>query len=113
AHPHDTLCGCSIDEVAAAMELRVRSATNQAAGIRDDAILDLVGHDQAEARPARDAWQPVVLIRNPAPRRRTGVAILEIEEFVADVPVGPGSAELATPSLPEPRRTPTVAGLGA
>ncbi len=113
AHPHDTLCGCSIDEVAAAMELRVRSATNQAAGVRDDAMLDLVGHDRAEARAARDAWQPVVLIRNPAPRRRTGVAILEIEEFVADVPVGPGSAELATPSLPEPRRTPTVAGLGA
>jgi mannosylglycerate hydrolase len=112
AHPHDTLCGCSIDEVAAAMELRVRSATNQAAGIRDDAIFDLVGHDQAEARAARDAWQPVVLIRNPAPRRRTGVAILEIEEFVADVPVGPGSAPTAIREIPEPRRTPTVAGLG-
>jgi alpha-mannosidase len=112
AHPHDTLCGCSIDEVAAAMELRVRSATNQAAGIRDDAIFDLVGHDQVEARTARDDWQPVVLLRNPAPRRRTGVAILEIEEFVADVPVGPGSAPTATPAIPEPRRTPTVAGLG-
>jgi len=112
AHPHDTLCGCSIDEVAAAMELRVRSATNQATGVRDEAIFDLAGHDQAEARTARDAWQPVVLIRNPAPRRRAGVAILEIEEFVADVPVGPGSASLATPALPEPRRTPTVAGLG-
>ena len=27
------------------------------------------GHDQVEARTSRDAWQPVVLIRNPAPRR--------------------------------------------
>ncbi len=113
AHPHDTLCGCSIDEVAAAMEVRVRSATNQAAGVRDDAILDLVGHDQAEARTAREAWQPVVLIRNPSPRRRTGMAILEIEEFVADVPVGPGSAAAAIPAVPAPRRTPTVAGVGA
>jgi alpha-mannosidase len=112
AHPHDTLCGCSIDEVAAAMELRIRSATNQAAGVRDDATFDLVGHDQVEARVARDAWQPVVLIRNPAPRSRTGVVILEIEEFVADVPVGPGSAPAATSALTEPRRTPTVAGLG-
>ncbi len=112
AHPHDTLCGCSIDEVAAAMELRVRSATNQAAGVRDDAIFDLIGHDQVEARTARDAWQPVVLIRNPAAHRRTGVAILEIEEFVADVPVGPGSAPDATVAPAEPRRTPVVAGLG-
>ncbi|HEY2162610.1 MAG TPA: glycoside hydrolase family 38 C-terminal domain-containing protein, partial [Gemmatimonadaceae bacterium] len=113
AHPHDTLCGCSIDEVAAAMELRIRSAKNQAAGVRDDAIFDLVGHDQVEARMARDAWQPVALIRNPAPRRRTGVAILEIEEFVADVPVGPGSAPAAMSALTEPRRTPTVAGFGS
>jgi Glycosyl hydrolases family 38 N-terminal domain/Alpha mannosidase middle domain/Glycosyl hydrolases family 38 C-terminal domain len=112
AHPHDTLCGCSIDEVAAAMEQRIRSAANQAAGVRDDAVLDLVGHDPVEARTSRDAWQPVVLLRNPAPRPRSGVAILEIEEFVADVPVGPGSAAAEIPRAPEPRRTPTVAGLG-
>lgn len=112
AHPHDTLCGCSIDEVAAAMELRVRSAANQAAGVRDDAVLDLVGHDAVEARGSRDAWQPVVLLRNPAPRARSGVAILEIEEFIADVPVGSGSAAPEIPGAAEPRRTPTVAGLG-
>jgi alpha-mannosidase len=34
AHPHDTLCGCSIDDVAEAMELRIRSATNQGIGDR-------------------------------------------------------------------------------
>jgi 2-O-(6-phospho-alpha-D-mannosyl)-D-glycerate hydrolase len=112
AHPHDTLCGCSIDEVAAAMEQRVRSAANQAAGVRDDAVLDLAGHDPVEARTSRDDWQPVVLLRNPAPRARSGVAILEIEEFIADVPVGPGSAAVETPNASEPRRTPTVAGLG-
>ena len=50
AHPHDTLCGCSIDDVASAMELRIRSAANQAAGIRDDSIARLIGHDAAAAR---------------------------------------------------------------
>jgi alpha-mannosidase len=112
AHPHDTLCGCSIDDVAAAMELRVRSATNQAAGIRDDSVLDLVGHDTVQARTARDAWRPVVLIRNPAPRSRSGVAILEIEEFVADVPVGPGSAAGEIPRADAPRQAPVLSGLG-
>jgi alpha-mannosidase len=112
AHPHDTLCGCSIDEVAAAMEQRVVSATNQAAGIRDDSILDVVGHDPVEARTAREAWQPVILLRNAAARARSGVAIIDVEEFVADAPVGPSSATGELPTLAEPRRTPTVAGLG-
>ncbi len=92
AHPHDTLCGCSIDEVAGAMELRIRSAANQAVGIRDASIARLIGHDAAAARDSRDRWTPVVMVRNPAARVRSGVALLDVEQFEADVPVGPGSA---------------------
>ena len=92
AHPHDTLCGCSIDAVADAMDLRVADALVQANGIRDDAIADLIGHDAGLARVARDQWTPLVLVRNRAARPRGGVAIVEIKEFLADVPVGPGSA---------------------
>ena len=113
AHPHDTLCGCSIDEVAQAMQLRLRSASNQARGIAHDAILALLGHDPAAAREARDRWQPIVVVRNAAPRPRGGVALLEIEEFVRDVPVGPGSAPHdAAPTAPKPGRAPTIPGLG-
>src|SRR5205085_6054431 len=71
SHPHDTLCGCSIDDVANAMELRLRSAIHQADGLRDDAIADLLGHDAAAAREARDSWTPIVVVRNPAPRARS------------------------------------------
>ena len=95
AHPHDTLCGCSIDHVASAMELRIRSATNQAEGIRDDAIAKLIGHDASTARNARDGWTPIVIVRNAAPRVRSGVAVIDVERFEADVPVGPGSAAVA------------------
>lgn len=94
-HPHDTLCGCSIDEVAAAMDQRLDEAVAQAAGIRDDALADLVGYDAEAARKAPDAWIPLVLVRNSAARPRGGVAIVEIEEFVAHVAVGPGSAPIA------------------
>jgi hypothetical protein len=112
AHPHDTLCGCSIDPVAAAMELRVRSAHTQADGIRDDAILDLIGHDPVAAREARDRWRPIVIVRNAVPRSRGGVAILEIEEFIADVPVGPGSVPDPEPVTIAPVTAPTVPALG-
>ncbi|MEO7082768.1 MAG: glycosyl hydrolase-related protein [Gemmatimonadaceae bacterium] len=92
AHPHDTLCGCSIDDVASAMELRIRSARNQAEGIRDDSILRLIGHDPVAARGAKEQWQPALVVRNPSARTRSGVAVIQIEQFLRDVPVGPGSA---------------------
>lgn len=113
AHPHDTLCGCSIDEVAAAMELRVRSAANQAAGVRDDSVHDLIGHDAAQARMSKERWHPIVVVRNPAPRVRSGVAIIDVEDFVADVRVGSGSAPSgAPPEYDAHTKPPAIAGLG-
>lgn len=115
SHPHDTLCGCSIDQVAAEMELRLVSARNQAAGVRDEAVAQLIGHDRVLARSARESWQPIVVIRNPAPRARTGVVTVELEEFVADVPVGPGSGTSASPQKANAQRQPRarVPGLGS
>lgn len=37
-HPHDTLCGCSTDAVAAAMDQRLRSATHLAGELRGRAL---------------------------------------------------------------------------
>jgi hypothetical protein len=113
AHPHDTLCGCSIDEVASAMELRIRSAANQAVGIRDDSIARLIGHDAAAARDSRNRWTPVVIVRNPAARVRSGVALLDVEQFEADVPVGPGSGALTDRQVAVSSAKPRVSGLGA
>ena len=92
SHPHDTLCGCSVDEVARAMDARLDDAMAQAAGIRYDAILDILGHDPSDARTRKADWRSLALVRNRAPRPRGGVAELEIETFLADVGVGPGSS---------------------
>jgi alpha-mannosidase len=92
SHPHDSLCGCSIDAVARAVDRRNADARTQAAGIRDDAILDVVGHDPVDARARRGDWVPRVILRNAAPRSRGGVVELHLVSFAADVPVGPGSA---------------------
>lgn len=111
AHPHDTLCGCSIDDVALAMEQRLRSARHEAIGIRDDSIAELIEHDPVAAREARGRWRPIALVRNASPRSRSGVAIIELEEFVADVGVGPGSKPPA--ALAEmPSGRPRIPALG-
>jgi alpha-mannosidase len=105
AHPHDTLCGCSIDDVALAMEARLRAARYEARGIRDDSIVELLEHDPVAAHGAPEQWRPVVVVRNAAPRVRSGVAIIDIEQFVANVAVGPSSAgaTLPMPGIPEKR----------
>jgi alpha-mannosidase len=113
AHPHDTLCGCSIDAVALAMEARLRSVMTQASGIRDDSILDLIGHDPVVARESPGRWSPVVIVRNAAPRRRSGVAVIELEEFVAHVAVGPGSASHEDAPPPAAPTQPRIPSLGA
>ncbi len=92
--PHDTLCGCSADEVARATTVRLDDAETQAAGLVEDALLDLVRHDRVAARGARAEWKNTVLVSNPAARPRGGVAELELMLFRQDVPVGPGSADV-------------------
>ncbi len=107
--PHDTLCGCSVDQVARAMDHRLESAQAQADGLREHAILALIGHDrEAARRRPRAEWQPAVVVRNRAARPRSGVALVELLSTIADIPVGPGSAhvEIAQRVIP---RTPRLA----
>ena len=98
-HPHDSLCGCSVDAVARAVDLRLGDAIVQARGIRDDALLSILGHDPVEARERASDWKPVVVLRNVAARPRRGVAELRVLRFVRDIPVGPGSARMAREHL--------------
>ena len=102
-HPHDTLCGCSTDEVARAMAARLDDAEAQARGIRDDALLDLLGHDAVAARTSPDRWAPIVVVRNRAARARGGVAELEVYTFRQHVPVGPGSGTMGAVETEPPR----------
>lgn len=105
-HPHDTLCGCSVDAVARAMEARLEDARAQGAELRRDALDAVTAHDRAAARVKRDAWRPVLLLRNPAPRPRGGSVEVELSVFLRDAPIGPGSpppaVERAARSGPTP-----------
>ncbi|MEX2177973.1 MAG: glycosyl hydrolase-related protein [Gemmatimonadaceae bacterium] len=92
---HDTLCGTGVDPVARAMDARLESAAVQAAGLREDAILDLIGHDRDAARAPGERWRSILLLRNRAPRARSGVADVSLALKLADVPVGPGSSHVS------------------
>ena len=92
SHPHDTLCGCAIDDVASAMEGRLDNAMAAIAGVRDEALESLLGYDAVAARSRMDEWSPAVVLRNRSAHRRTGVAEIDIDVVVAEVPVGPVSA---------------------
>ena len=90
-HPHDTMCGCSVDAVAVAMDARLADAAVQARGARDDALHAVVGHDPAGAHERPAQWKHAVVVRNAAARPRAGIAELLLRVHVHDVRVGPGS----------------------
>jgi alpha-mannosidase len=92
-HPHDTICGTSIDEVASTLDERLSSAIIQGEGLRGDALFAITGHDTARARAEPEVWRPVLMLRNPAARARGGVAELQLSATVANVAVGPGSVK--------------------
>ena len=91
-HPHDTLCGCSIDGVARAMDGRLAEVESQADGLRRLALDTLLAHDVVRARGLRTLWRAQAVVRNRAPRPRGGVAEARVTTLVRDVAVGPGSA---------------------
>src|SRR5829696_4194405 len=91
-HPHDTLCGTSVDAVAVALDARHAEESDRAETLRDDALGAVLEHDVERARRTTSEWRPAVVLRNRAPRARGGVVELDLEATVADVAVGPGSA---------------------
>jgi mannosylglycerate hydrolase len=99
--PHDTLCGCSIDAVAQALEHRLAVVHDEARGLREAALESLLGRDAVTARArSRDDWRPQLVLRNRLAWARHGLVELTLGRTVRDVPVGPGSAGPRAPESP-------------
>ncbi|MEO5567033.1 MAG: glycoside hydrolase family 38 C-terminal domain-containing protein [Gemmatimonadaceae bacterium] len=93
AQPHDTLCGTSIDDVAAAMDVRLRSARLQGESLAARAIEALMQHDAAAVREQKGTARDVVVVENAVPYARGGIVLIEQIEKIVDEPVGPGSGD--------------------
>jgi hypothetical protein len=109
-HPHDTLCGCSVDDVARAADVRWSDALSQAHGVRDDAIATLVDYDAESQRELEAYWQPTAIVRNPSARQRGGLVRLRLHDQVIPDPVGPGSASRSGARMAAPPGPPEWSG---
>lgn len=96
-HPHDTLCGCSVDAVASAMDQRLGDVMRAGTLALERATLERLGDDPAAARDQVEAWRPALVVRNDLPRPRGGIVELEIDTPQELVPVGPASDGRGTP----------------
>ncbi len=110
-HPHDTLCGCSTDAVALAMDDRQRAVCDMLPGLRHDALQRALGHDPVAARSQSPLDSPPVMIRNRGARTRGGIAEVRLIETLGDVRVGPGSAGHAMPRAYVAAPTPDIPGV--
>lgn len=84
SHPHDTLCGCSIDDVALAMSHRMRTAEQAADELRRVVVGALAGEGEG--------GEHILVVTNAAPRARGGLVEADVDVVLSHVPVGPGSA---------------------
>lgn len=95
AHFHDTICGCSHDDVARAAARRIADARATAHAVTRAAVHELAGHDPDRARETDERTEPALVVWNPAARRRQGVAIADLTFFRHDILVGPPGHRVA------------------
>ncbi len=109
-HPHDTLCGCAIDEVARGMDARQESVQSQVRGLRESALQLALQHDivAARSRSIEPGTDCTIVVRNRAATPRGGVAELRVLETLADVAVGPGGTDAPPMSARELVHQPLV-----
>jgi len=83
-HPHDSICGCSCDEVHREVDLRFAKSQQVGEGLRDAAAQALANRVSAQAD---DDASATVLVLNPLPGSRTGTVHVQVE-FPEDVQAG-------------------------
>ena len=112
-HPHDTLCGCSVDAVARAMDARQESVRSQVQGVREAALQLAVQHDvvAARSRAITPGVSPLIVVRNRAATLRGGLAELQLLETLGDVAVGPAGADALPLVLSDQAAPPHLAGI--
>ncbi|HEY4100825.1 MAG TPA: glycoside hydrolase family 38 C-terminal domain-containing protein [Gemmatimonadales bacterium] len=92
---HDTLCGCSSDAVAQEQATRLTAVAAIASEISRRALHKMAHHDADQARTTPTRTRPVMLLWNPAARRRGGIVTATATAFRRDILVGPPGGRIA------------------
>ena len=94
-HPHDSICGCSIDPVHREMMTRFRAVEDTGASVLESGLRHLVPQDD---RAAGD--DQMLCLVNPSPVSRSEVASAEVRFYRQDIVVGLNPDVRVAPMLP-------------
>ena len=82
-HPHDSICGCSIDPVHREMMTRFKAVEDVALSVVDTSLQQIIPYDDLASRDDRSLF-----FVNPSPFQRTEVAQAVVKFFLKDIVVG-------------------------
>ena len=97
-HPHDSICGCSIDPVHREMMIRFGAAEDVGRSVIDRALEAIVPSDDRAAGDDR-----ALVIFNPSPFRRSGVVEADVRFHLQDIVVGLNPDVVLDPKRPGPK----------
>jgi mannosylglycerate hydrolase len=94
-HPHDSICGCSLDPVHREMMTRFRAVEDTGSSVLESGLRQLVPEDD------RAAGDDVMLcLVNPSPESRSEVTPAEVRFYRQDIVVGLNPDVRVAPKLP-------------
>jgi len=82
-HPHDSICGCSIDPVHREMMTRFKAAEDIGRSVMDLALNHLIPFDDRASKDDR-----YLFLVNPSPFSRSEIASAEVNFYLQDIVVG-------------------------
>lgn len=94
-HPHDSICGCSIDSVHREMMTRFKAVNEIGSSVMETALQKLIPYDDRAFKDDR-----YVFLFNPSPFERSDVTPAEIKFYLQDIIVGLNPDVTIAPKLP-------------
>jgi alpha-mannosidase len=94
-HPHDSICGCSIDPVHREMMTRFAAVQDIGGSVIDTSLEHILPYDDMASGDDR-----YLFLFNPSPFARTEIAEAEVRFFRRDVVVGLNPDVVVDPELP-------------
>ena len=107
-HPHDSICGCSIDPVHREMMTRFAAVEDVAGSVIDSALAHVLPYDDMASRDDTS-----VFLFNPSPFARTEIAEAEVRFFRRDIVVGLNPDVVVEGELPPARAFALLDAAGA
>ncbi|MBI5471376.1 MAG: hypothetical protein HY961_03435 [Ignavibacteriae bacterium] len=98
-HPHDSICGCSIDPVHREMMTRFKAVEDVATSVVETSLQHIIPYDDLASRDDR-----YLFFFNPSPFQRTEVAHADVKFYLKDIVVG------LNPDVKVDTKLPSVSG---